>query len=239
VTQAEAEHEATTVTLQDFVGGAQARLFGALAAAQGAFPPITKDKRVTVRTRDGREYSFSYAPLELILEKTRPALRENGIALTQTFRGGALVTSLLHAGGGMIESVLPLERSGGSWQEFGSAVTYARRYAVVAILGIATEEDDDANHASGNTVEQQPEAKPAAAKPGAASKQQIAKMAVLVKELEAAASPVPSDYAGAEGWVEVMRMRMRAEYGVESRSDLTTRQASELIDWLDAQAIPF
>lgn len=130
----------------------QARLYAALARAQGAFPPIPRDRTVRVAMKTGGSYTFAYAPLDTILDKVRPALAENGLALTQIFHGDNLVTSLLHEGGGTIESTLALPRQGSSWQEYGSAITYARRYTLVALLGIASEEDDDGNAASGNTA---------------------------------------------------------------------------------------
>lgn len=130
----------------------QALLYAALARAQGAFPPIPRDRTVRVQTKTGGSYTFSYAPLDTILDKVRPALAANGLALTQIFHGENLVTSLLHEDGGTIESTLALPRQGSSWQEYGSAITYARRYTLVALLGIASEEDDDGNAASGNTA---------------------------------------------------------------------------------------
>lgn len=160
--------------------GSQAELFAALAVAQGAFPPITRDRTVRVKTKDGGSYTFAYAPLDSVMEKVRPVLAANGLAITQTFRGYELVTSLIHASGGSLDSVLPMERQGGSWQEFGSAITYARRYAIVAILGLASEEDDDANRSSGNTAE------PVVAKPKADKPDPVAgarrRMHALFKE---------------------------------------------------------
>ncbi len=129
-------------------------LYAALARAQGAFPPIPRTRTVRVQTKTGGSYEFSYAPLDTVFEKVRPALSEEGIAVTQILDSSGseqvLRTMLLHADGGTLESVWPM-RAGGTPQEFGSALTYLRRYALVALLGIASEEDDDGNHASGNT----------------------------------------------------------------------------------------
>jgi hypothetical protein len=73
----------------------------------------------------------------------------------------------------------------------------------------------------------------------APTKPQMAKMAVLTKQLDEQNVTMPAEYsAGAEGWVDVLRQRL-AEYGVAHRNELTTAQASELIDWLEQQAIPF
>lgn len=120
------------------IDDARADLHAALAAAQGEFPAIVKDKKV-----QGRSYAFSYASLDTILDAVRPALVKHGLAVSQTFRGDELVTLLLHKGGWSVESVLLVGQAGGAWQEFGKAVTYARRYALTAILGVAAEDDDD------------------------------------------------------------------------------------------------
>lgn len=136
----------------------QASLYAALAKAQAAFPPIPRDRTVQVQTRTGGTYTFSYAPLDTIFDKVRPALAAENLAVTQLLDAAGerslLRTQLLHAGGGMIESVWSI-RDSGTAQEFGSALTYLRRYALVALLGIASEEDDDGNTASGNTATQQ------------------------------------------------------------------------------------
>ena len=51
-----------------------------------------------------------------------------------------------------METSIPLPAPGGDPQSFGSVVTYLRRYAVTALLGIASDEDDDGNRAAGNRM---------------------------------------------------------------------------------------
>src|SRR3990167_9596752 len=123
----------------------------ALASAQAEFPAIERSKTVSVKTKTGGTYSFAYAPLDTILHLVRPALTKNGLALSQmlaeTQNGRpALRTMLLHTGGEKLEDLcpLPMPPNGAMGpQEFGGLVTYMRRYAAVAILGIATEEEQD------------------------------------------------------------------------------------------------
>jgi hypothetical protein len=126
-------------------------LAAALAKAQAAFPTIGRDKSVTVQTKSGGSYSFKYAPLDTILSATRGPLTANGLALMQLLDDGALVTSLIHESGAIISGRIDLPQTA-NIQELGSAVTYLRRYAIQALLGIAAEEDDDGNRAAGNTV---------------------------------------------------------------------------------------
>lgn len=126
-------------------------LAAALAKAQGEFPPIPRDKEVTVTIKTGGSYKFKYAPLDSILNAVREPLVTNGLALTQLLDAGDLVTVLLHKDGGSLTGRLPIPSVDGV-QAFGSAITYLRRYSIQAILGIAAEEDDDGNHAAGNAA---------------------------------------------------------------------------------------
>jgi len=139
-------------------------LNAALAAAQGEFPAITKSKEVTVKTKTGGNYSYSYAPLDAIFHVCRPILARNGLALTQLLEDGAIRTELRHASGGVIGSSFPLPAQPSNAQELGSLLTYLRRYAIVAMLGIAAEDDDDGAQAT--------EAKPAGRKRAAAPRSQ-------------------------------------------------------------------
>lgn len=143
-------------------GGVNAtpELAKALNKAQAKFPPIPRTKTVRVETKTGAEYTFTYAPLDSIRDAVLPALTETGLSYSQLLTTSldnperpALRTMLLHESGESIESTFPLPVEGfPSAQEYGSLITYFRRYALVALLGIATEEDDDGNRASGNTV---------------------------------------------------------------------------------------
>lgn len=125
-------------------------LAAALANAQAAFPAIARDKTVTVSSaRTGKSYTFKYAPLDSILNAVRKPLSENGLALAQLLDDGDLVTMLMHKDGGRLAGRVALPNPD-EVQALGSAITYLRRYSIQAILGIAAEEDDDGNRASGN-----------------------------------------------------------------------------------------
>lgn len=104
----------------------------------------------------------AYADLSTVLSAILPALSKNGIRLSQTFQpwgedGTAmlLVTSLKHVSGEEETSRLPLVRPtssrGNAVHDWGGAVTYQRRYAILAILGLAAgikDDDGDAFSAS-------------------------------------------------------------------------------------------
>lgn len=213
----------------------RAQLYGALAKAQGEFPTIPRDRTVRVQMKTGGSYTFAYAPLDTILREVRPALARNCLGITQTFDGERLVTLLVHEGGGTIESSMQLPRQGSSWQEYGSAVTYARRYAITALLGIASEEDDDGNAASGNVATPQERSKRDTAapaegagktgtKPRPINERQVGLIHAVLKRL--AEHEMLSD--------EVYHGVLKKEYGVEHSTELTSAQASKLIERLKA-----
>lgn len=145
--------------------GNRAELFVALAKAQAGFTEIVRSRTVTVRSDKGN-YTFDYAPLDAVLAATVPALNANGFSLLQPLvKEGSewvLRTILAHASGGLIETSLVIPDRGTGWQALGGAITYARRYMVGALLGVAPEEDDDGTTAEGMHREVTPKQGPRA-----------------------------------------------------------------------------
>ena len=113
---------------------------------------------MTVRPKSGgQEYSFKYATLSAIIEAIKKPLADNGLAYTQVLSHDAdggfyVLTTTLHCDNQFLSSKVPLIAEGGSNQQFGSALTYMKRYALAALLGIAADEDDDGNAADGNEI---------------------------------------------------------------------------------------
>lgn len=135
----------------------QAALYAALAAAQGEFKPIIPDRTVEVRLKDGKgKYIFRYATLGAVIEATRGALSTQGLALTTLVDPKLVRVMLLHSGGGVLENSAPAP-SCSDWQDYGSDLTYIRRYLVSALLGVASEYDDDGNRSKGNEIRPEPE----------------------------------------------------------------------------------
>lgn len=98
-------------------------------------------------------YGYRYTPLDVVIEAIRAPLASAGLSYVQmpvASEAGsvALVTRLMHTSGQWIESTLaiPVPQVGksNSAQCYGAALTYARRYALTAMLGLAAEEDVDA-----------------------------------------------------------------------------------------------
>lgn len=119
-------------------------LITALAKAQGKMQPAIKNKK-------NPHYKSSYADLGSIWEACRSALSENGLAVVQTVENRekepVLVTILAHSSGQWMRSEMPIITQKMDPQGIGSALTYYRRYSLDAIVGIASEEDDDAEGA--------------------------------------------------------------------------------------------
>jgi len=150
-----------------------AALYAALAAAQGAFLPIEKNRSVEITMKSGGRFKFRYADLDEILCKTRPALSANGLALIQLVQtrgvgsGESLVCQLMHSDGGTITSelLLPALRDMSDPKNFGATLTYLRRYLVTAILGVAADDDLDADGQEMAEASQQGNGKPSVAMP--------------------------------------------------------------------------
>ena len=95
-------------------------------------------------------FKSKYASLTTIIEHITIPLSESGLCYTQFPDETGLTTVLMHAESGeYIQATyqMPIAKVNDP-QAVGSAITYARRYALGAILGLAIDEDDDANAAT-------------------------------------------------------------------------------------------
>ncbi len=96
-------------------------------------------------------FKSKYATLQSTWEACREALQDAGLAISQTIHrdnGVYLRTRLLHVSGQFIDSECPLLMKEESMQALGSAVSYARRYSLAAIVGLVIDEDDDGEAAT-------------------------------------------------------------------------------------------
>lgn len=129
------------------------KLFAALTLFQGEVtnPP---------READNPFFKSKYTQLDAMIDHVRPVLAKHGLSVMQmpcsSADGVGVITTLCHSSGQYIQSdpyYLKLAKQDA--QAGGSAITYARRYAYAAILGIASDTDDDGNNAS-NTPPKEP-----------------------------------------------------------------------------------
>lgn len=123
-------------------------LAAALVAFQADVPTIPKN-----RTAKMGSYSYRYADLTDMWDAIREPLHKNGLAVTQPLTAAApnhmaLKTTIWHSSGQTVSDVFEFPVAGKSPQEIGSLVTYMKRYALGAALGISTDDDDDGNAAT-------------------------------------------------------------------------------------------
>lgn len=148
----------------DSTGRLESPLAAALARVQAQLPKLGKDETGKVKgvTKDGKpfEYEYSYADLASVSRAVFPLLGANGLAFTAfptvVDRGFVLRYSLLHEDGEVMSGDYPL--AGTTAQQRGSEITYARRYCLCAVTGIAPDEDDDAAAATQQAQTQFPTA---------------------------------------------------------------------------------
>lgn len=117
-----------------------------------AFVAAQKATEAVKKASTNPAFRSKYADLAGVVEAVVPALNAHGIGVMQfpgSEDGDVLVTTeLLHESGASVRSTLRLKPSKNDPQGVGSAVTYARRYSLLAMTGAAPE-DDDGNAASG------------------------------------------------------------------------------------------
>jgi len=134
-------------------------LYTALVKCQSQIKTALKDSK-------NPHFKSTYADLTSVMLACKDALAANDLAVLQLSRiheSGApvLVTRIIHTSGEHIEGEFPLVcKDPNDPQKLGSAVTYARRYALSAALGI-TADDDDGQAAAGHTPAPKPQPKPA------------------------------------------------------------------------------
>jgi hypothetical protein len=150
----------------------------ALAKAQSQFQPVTK-------TGLNPHLKNRYVTLDGIIEAIKGPLGENGIAYSQLVgtsydeHGGhqaTLTTMLMHSSGQWMSTTAVIDgmeghRGVNAMQAFGSSLTYMKRYALAAILGVSSDEDDDGNSSSTRRPAQKEKAEPQSQQQGATMKQ--------------------------------------------------------------------
>jgi hypothetical protein len=136
------------VTMSAEVG----ELAAALAKAQAEMKPATLDKV-------NPHFRSKYASLASCLEAARP-LAKHGIAVAQIPEqeeaGLHLSTMLIHSSGQWMKGRMKVLAAQQTAQGIGSGLSYARRYSLSAMAGIAADEDDDAEEATRPAREERP-----------------------------------------------------------------------------------
>lgn len=204
------------------------QIAAALSKAQGAFGKVVKDKKADVKHKSGGSHSYQYATLAGVLEAVREPLSTNGITFLQpatvTDRAALVRTVLIHADSGewLADPGMPMPVNGGDAQAVGSAITYARRYGLTSLLGIAQEDDDGAAaKASPPQRREQQQRAATPTTPAAPAKLTIEQTKALeAKFIEAGLSPAdakantknanPGNYAAAMKHAEALLAKRKA-----------------------------
>jgi len=109
--------------------------------------------KVAKKQNDNPFFKSKYADFGSVVDACKSALVSNDLVVTQPtaiINGQtALVTTLLHSSGQWVRGVYPVNPVKNDPQAIGSAITYARRYALASIVGLVAEEDDDGEMAMG------------------------------------------------------------------------------------------
>lgn len=187
-----------------------ANLAKALSAAQGSIKAALKDS-------SNPFFKSKYADLTAVWESCRPVLSANGLAITQStaFVGELLVleTMLMHLSGEWVSSVYPINPAKNDPQGVGSAITYARRYSLSALVGVVADEDDDGNAAS----------KPAVTPPKKADSKgnEVAKQPTWTEEQKTEAGQVRADILSEFGDVgDKAWLKLRGEHKYDAPADV-------------------
>lgn len=132
--------EETQMTLSPIV------FSGDVSALAKAFVAAQKATEAVKKAATNPHFKSKYADLAEVVEATVPALNDNGIGVMQSpgFDGKlvSVTTVLLHESGATATATLHMNPTKSDPQGVGSAITYARRYALLAMTGAAPEDDD-------------------------------------------------------------------------------------------------
>jgi hypothetical protein len=131
-----------------------------------AFLKVQSSIKTAIKdTANGAFKGTKYADLGAVWDAVKNPLHDNGFTIIQSpdFEGGQggdmwLKTTILHVSGEKMEGRYPLRPTKQDPQGYGSALTYARRYSISAMLGVIADDDDDGNAASAAPKQAQPAA---------------------------------------------------------------------------------
>ncbi len=196
-----------------------AELIKALIKASSEFRPIEKDKENTF-LKKGNPNGGKYATLDSVLKSVEPALLKHGLKVVQTVdihESGSpvLVTTLYHESGQFLSSNYPLIVLDDP-QKTGIAVTYARRYALCALLSVTADSDTDGEGAKPERVE-----KPAIVTLSPNKQEKIDKTTEELKRI---------------GWSNAAaKLYLEQTYGKSTRKELTDAELQDFLSYLQSQ----
>ncbi len=138
-------------------------LLTAIIQAQSEMPVFKRDMIVSFKT-----VKYKYVTLQTVLTEALPILQKNKILLTNAIvtdsLGTFVVVKLMHADTcDFISTAVPIVKNG-SMQDLGSCITYAQRYGLLSLLGLAPDVDNDGANNDEDTLAKDTPAKDTPAK---------------------------------------------------------------------------
>lgn len=132
--------EENKIPTNSFMSSEINEISAALSAFQGEVeqPALNKENPY---------FKSRYVDLSGVLKAVQKTLSKHGLSVAQIIDCGDIITLLTHKSGQWLKSVCPIGTYKNQ-QDRGSAITYTKRYAICAILGIAADTDDDGNSAT-------------------------------------------------------------------------------------------
>lgn len=236
-------------------------LAAALAKVQAELPKLERDRTVEVETKKG-PYTYSYVTLATLSAAVLPLLAKQGLSFTAMPGAGSdgkmcVRYSLMHSSGEALTGEFPISGEGGI-QMIGGRITYARRYCLAAVVGIAADEDDDAQLSDGPARPAQRRQAPATRKQDGPATTRAAPTRPRETARPQSRPPLPGEETGAAEPITKPQLtklhtvftaigendrdeRLRTSSiivgrHVASSTDLTKAEASTLIDQLEKVA---
>ncbi|MFE7874450.1 ERF family protein [Micromonospora humida] len=197
-----------------------AHLAAALAKVQAELPTLERDRTVEVKQKSGDTYSYSYVTLAKLYAEVLPLLTRHGLSFVAMPGAGSdgkmcVRYQLMHESGESIGGEFPISGEGGI-QMIGGRITYARRYCLAAIVGVAADEDDesrlsdDATRGTAQRAAARPRQQAEPAAPG--------RTAQRTQRSAVAPPPLPGEPAPASDGQRGMIMGQFVKLGIEDRT---------------------
>jgi hypothetical protein len=207
--------------------------YEAMAKFQATCPPIYKTASAKIQTRGGSSYGYKYAPLDEIVSTIAPVLAAEGLSFRwfntiepQRVTASCRVSHVLgHSEESGVLSMPIMGAQDGSGanaaQQVGIALTYAKRYSLLSILGLAPETDTDAHPATTTQPPDTSGAEPTTTTTTAAT-----------PTTTTAASPPPSSSSNSDRAIDerVITEQMRKRFhAIANGRQWTTEQIGDLL----------
>lgn len=223
------------------------KLATALSKAQGEFATVKKSKTAKIPGKEGRAgYEYSYADLEDIREAVTPALSKHELAVIQGLDAerNILTTTLVHSSGQFWAATFQLAK-GLTPQQFGSQLTYARRYSFTSLVFVFGDDtyDDDGARAEEGVARQEKKKKtapaliPANTQPPQENMRQALAPVPHGQTREGIMGKMTGAYTAYSKLVPEFDVAaaMYERYGATNRQELKTEEAWDLLQWLERE----